>query len=404
MSLAVVRATLRAATRGWLLTSPYSWTRLPVARDSPHVHAPGRNPYRILVTGDGASAGVGVLTHDLGLPGYLARRVSQITQRATDVDIVVSTDMTVAGCLAAIRPLRLSRFDVILLSLGGNEALDFMPPHRWTRDLDLLLDYIRDNSPAATRVIVLSIPYFRGRSRFPRLLQVAVDRHATRLNRLSRQRVAKRQSVSFLEFAAGDLDESGGTHAYDVWASAIAPGVSNQLVPRSGVEPRSEALIESARQQSLDQLGLVDMARDPVLDEITNLAQELFDTPMVGLTFIDNERQFRVSAIGLPADDIPRSEAFCDITIRRAEHFVIEDTLLDPRYSSNSAVRNPPYVRFYAGYPVETLDGHRVGALCIMDVQPRSFTSQDATLLRTLAHRAQRRLWALSDPEQGDAQ
>jgi GAF domain-containing protein len=156
---------------------------------------------------------------------------------------------------------------------------------------------------------------------------------------------------------------------------------------------------ESERQRALDDFGALDMAPDRILDEIATLAKELFDAPMAGVTLIDNDRQFLASAIGVPADDIPRVDAFCDITIRRPEHFVIEDTLLDPRYADNPVVRNPPHVRFYAGYPIETPDGHRIGSLCIMDIRPRTFTSKDATLLRDLAHRAQDRLWALSDDD-----
>jgi hypothetical protein len=380
----LVRAFLRNAVRSWLGSSQFSWTRLPVANDSPHVHAPGHNPDRILITGDGASAGVGVLTHDLGLPGYLARNLSSITGRATDVDIVVSTQMTAVTCLTALQPVRLSRFDVILLSLGINEALDFVEPRDWAIDLGLLLDYIRDNSPAATRTVVLSVPDFGAKSRLPRYLRNAADRHAARLNRVSRAVVLDRSNVSFLTFVAGDYEESEGAHTYQRWAAAIAPGLSEFLLVRPGEAPRAESMHESERQRALDDFGALDMAPDRILDEIATLAKD---------------RQFLASAIGVPADDIPRVDAFCDITIRRPEHFVIEDTLLDPRYADNPVVRNPPHVRFYAGYPIETPDGHRIGSLCIMDIRPRTFTSKDATLLRDLAHRAQDRLWALSDDD-----
>jgi GAF domain-containing protein len=119
--------------------------------------------------------------------------------------------------------------------------------------------------------------------------------------------------------------------------------------------------------------------------------------PAAGVTFIDKDRQSMASTIGLDAGDIPRSDAFCDITIRRPQHFVIEDTLLDPRYARNPVVINPPHIRFYAGYPIEATDGQRIGALCIMDRRPRHFSETDAALLRDLAQRAQNRLWALSE-------
>jgi hypothetical protein len=115
----------------WLAESRYSWRRNPVALDSPHVHAAGTDPDRILVTGDGISAGRGVITHDLGLPGFLAQDLTALTGRATDVDIVVSEPMTVATCRTAQDGLELPRFDGILLSVGVNEALALVSVDAW---------------------------------------------------------------------------------------------------------------------------------------------------------------------------------------------------------------------------------------------------------------------------------
>jgi hypothetical protein len=384
----------------WLASSRYSWRRLPVAHDSPHVHAPGTNPDRILIAGDGASAGVGVMTHDLGLPGYLARNLSIITKRATDVDIAVRTDMSVAGCLEEIAEVELSRYDLIILSLGMDESLGFKSPRAWGADLTQLLDHIQEHSPATTETIVLSIPYFGSRSLCPRILQVPVDRHAGRLNASTQQVIDGRPNVSFLIFSTSDELESDGAHTYQKWAASIAPRVSEKLQPNWGVGDRSEAVSESSRQRALDALGLAALQPDAELDQIAATAKDVFGTSLAAITLIDNERQLMASAAGTDAFEVLRDDAFCNITIRRAEHFVIEDTSLDPRYSENPAVVQNPYIRFYAGYPVESPDGHRIGALCVMDTKPRSFTKQDAVLLRELAHRAQQRLWTLGG---GDA-
>ncbi|MEO7722370.1 MAG: SGNH/GDSL hydrolase family protein [Pseudolysinimonas sp.] len=221
----------RSLVRGWLTHSQHSWRRLPVAHDSPHVHAPGANPDRILLTGDGASAGVGVLTHELGLPGYLARRVSALTGRATDVDILVSTDMTVRKCAAALVDCRLNRYDVIILSLGVNESLNFDSVDRWRIELIGILDFIKRESTASTKSIVLSIPYCSSRSEFPRLLARLVDRRARRMNDMAEAIIDRMDRVHFVEFAPGDELESDGAHAYDQWARGIAPTVSKLLAP-----------------------------------------------------------------------------------------------------------------------------------------------------------------------------
>ncbi len=60
-------------------------------------------------------------------------------------------------------------------------------------------------------------------------------------------------------------------------------------------------------------------------------------------------------------------------------------------------MKGEPNIRFYAGYPIESPDGHRIGALCVMDPQPQRFTDQDSALLRQIAHQVQLRLWNLSE-------
>lgn len=54
----------------------------------------------------------------------------------------------------------------------------------------------------------------------------------------------------------------------------------------------------------------------------------------------------------------------------------------------------PPYIRFYAGHPIHGPGNMRIGALCIIDDSPRTFTPDDEHKLRTLAALVQRELWA----------
>ena len=116
-------------------------------------------------------------------------------------------------------------------------------------------------------------------------------------------------------------------------------------------------------------------------------------TSMAAVTLIRSDVQVMKAASGIDPIVLPRGEAFCDTTIRRASHFVIEDATLDSRYADYSTVTGETGVRFYAGYPIESPDGQRVGALCVMDTTPRHLTPQEAEVLRTLAHRVQERLW-----------
>ncbi|MHC5795476.1 GAF domain-containing protein [Lacisediminihabitans sp. FW035] len=360
--------------------------------DSPQVHAPGANPDRILLAGDGASAGRGVLTHELGLAGFLARQVSAITRRATDVDIVVSGDMTAEMCSDALHRLRLAQFDCVVLSVGANEALDLYSAETWRTSIEGLISGIEADAPASVEIFVLSIPRMGSSLTFPWPLARIVDTHAERLNRITREICEDHAHITFVGFDPTDAHIYRGSHTYERWAGMLAPWISQVLAPPGALNNRNEPTDEEGRQRALVELGILDSEADLSFDQIAETAQDLFGVSMAAITFIDGDRQWMKSAIGLPAEDAARTDAYCDITIRRAEHFVIEDATLDPRFATNPFTSGPLGVRFYAGYPIESPDGYRIGALCIMDNHPRGFTEKDASLLRTLALQVQRLL------------
>ncbi len=399
MLLALDRIVFGPAVATWLRFAPNSWRRLPIASDSPHVHGPGTNPDRILITGDGASAGRGVITHDLGLPGHLARSLSSITSRATDVDIVVTSDMTAKKCLAAIADLDLRRFDAIVLSVGAVEALAFASTRGWARDLTALLDRIERDAAPSTHTFVLSIPAFAPHRLFPPLLARACDRHVARLNRVTQSVLTDRTRARYVIVGETQSLESSGAHTYELWGASVAPHLAAELRVGIGPNPRDPVVVESERQAALDALELLelDIQRDPVLASLTARAREVFGTAYSAITLIDRHRQKIASSDGLPTFDIARSESFCNVTIQHESHLAVEDTLLDSRFMDQRMVNSGPQVRFYAGYPIESPDGHRLGTMCVLHTAPREFSATDAALLRLLAHETQTRLWELSE-------
>lgn len=398
MSAALDRIAFRWAVAAWLRFSPASWTRLPIASDSPHVHAPGTNPDRILVTGDGACAGYGVATHELSLPGYLARSLSAITGRATDVDIMVTGNMTARKSLAAIDSVDLRRFDAIVLSVGAIEALAFRSVKQWRTDLELLLDRVDRNAAPTTITFTLAIPLFTAHRLFPTVLAQACDRHAARLNRATQELIATRATARYSELIATGPVALPTPHLYERWATSVAPDIAAELGIGTGNNPRDQAMVEAERQAALDNLNVLeaDLRRDPVFSDLTARAREVFGTAFAAITLIDRHRQQITASSGLPTHDMARNESFCDVTIQRESHLAVEDTLLDPRYKDLRIVNTGPRVRFYAGYPIESPDGQRIGAMCVLDTAPRHFSEQDAVLLRLLAQETQKRLWDLS--------
>lgn len=401
MLSAVTHALARPLIRTWLTASPHSWERHVVATDSPHLHAPGTDPDRVLLVGDGVATGRGVRTHELGLPGHLARSLSALTGRATDVDIVVDGRMTVRQGPAAVAEIDLARFDAIVLSFGANEALSLIDVATWADDLSALLTDIASRAPTATTTYVLGIPSFTVNPHFPPRLGRLVDRNSVRLNDVMRRVVASHPSMVFVPEAEGHAFEAESAPVYARWAAPIALHISDGLDPARPAAEDTVQADEKARLRSLDRLErLRGTDDDPELDQLTDRARQLFGTTLAAVTLIGSDTQEMRSVSGTDGLALPRSESFCDTTIRRTGHLVIEDASLDSRYADYSVVAGEPGIRFYAGYPLEAPDGQRVGALCVMDTEARRFSTEDATALRALALAVQRHLFR-HEPDAG---
>lgn len=55
------------------------------------------------------------------------------------------------------------------------------------------------------------------------------------------------------------------------------------------------------------------------------------------------------------------------------------------RFAENPLVQNEPFIRFYAGAPLITSTGHRLGSLCIIDRKPRELLAESCNVLINLA-------------------
>ncbi|MGJ9371882.1 PP2C family protein-serine/threonine phosphatase [Nesterenkonia sp. CF4.4] len=139
------------------------------------------------------------------------------------------------------------------------------------------------------------------------------------------------------------------------------------------------------RQHALDALSILDTPPDERVDRITRMAQQIFGVPMVSVTLLDRERQWRKSEIGLGGPEAPRQDAFCEATIQQTGTLVVEDATKHERFASNPFVQSDPHLRFYAGHPIKAPGGEQVGTLCLMDTTPREFDKQERDLLEDLA-------------------
>ncbi len=152
---------------------------------------------------------------------------------------------------------------------------------------------------------------------------------------------------------------------------------------------------ESERLSTLQALEVLDTPPEERFDRVTRLAKSLFNVPIALVSLVDENRQWFKSCYGIDASETSRDISFCGHAILQDGIFVIGDASQESDFSDNPLVTGSPYIRFYAGYPLTSHDGHNLGTLCIIDTKPREFSEADISLFRDLGMLAQQELQAM---------
>jgi len=135
--------------------------------------------------------------------------------------------------------------------------------------------------------------------------------------------------------------------------------------------PPPHPMDEDERLAALRRYRILDTDPEPQFDRVAEIAKRQFDAPIGLVAFMDSDRNFLKARGDLPMSESPRDISFCGHTILNDEVLVIEDTKNDPRFAENPLVQSEPNLRFYAGAPLVTPSGHRIGTVCVFDVKPR---------------------------------
>ncbi len=125
--------------------------------------------------------------------------------------------------------------------------------------------------------------------------------------------------------------------------------------------------------------------REERFDRITRLARKLLEVPMCAISIVDAHEQWFLSEQGFNTSRVRRDTSLCNHAMMQREMLVIKDTLLDPRFAQLPQVLGPPFVRAYAGVPLEIEPGLYAGALCVVDTTPRQFNADEMQSLQDLA-------------------
>lgn len=142
---------------------------------------------------------------------------------------------------------------------------------------------------------------------------------------------------------------------------------------------------EQQRLAKLQAYDILDTTAEESFDRVTRIISRMLDVPIALVSLVDKDRQWFKSRVGLDASETPREISFCGHAIHRDELFVVEDATKDDRFADNPLVTGPPHVRFYAGAPLRTNDGFRIGTLCAIDQTPHQLSNDQRQLMLDLA-------------------
>jgi PAS domain S-box-containing protein len=141
---------------------------------------------------------------------------------------------------------------------------------------------------------------------------------------------------------------------------------------------------EAERLAALHRYNILDTAPEQAFDDLTKLAALICGAPIALVSFIDAQRLWVKSRLGLDVAEAPRDQVFCARTIQQTDVLILPDTLVDAASAGSPLIAGDRPVRFYAGAPLVTPDGHAIGSLCVMDYEPRDPRPDQIDALRIL--------------------
>jgi hypothetical protein len=196
-------------------------------RDEGSGVVPGDDPQRVLVVGEATAVGFGVLSHELGMAGHLARQLSRRTGRGVAWDTRPFADLTIHTAAGTVRDRELlAGVDVVLVMVGVGDSIRLTPQRTWRRLLCSAIDDLARGLPEGARILLAEVPPLTASAGLPAPWRTVAARHARLLNRVTAEIVAARGDAELVPFPSesvidlGDPDTAQASRVYAAWARA----------------------------------------------------------------------------------------------------------------------------------------------------------------------------------------
>lgn len=149
------------------------------------------------------------------------------------------------------------------------------------------------------------------------------------------------------------------------------------------MKPDIVDLEEEIRLADLYSFGILDSSDEEDFSQLMEMAASIADCPMAAISFIDRDRQWFKARKNIDPCQTHRGESFCTFTIKQDSLMLVPDAREDERFADNPFVNGAPYIKFYAGAPIRSHSGQKIGSVCVMDTETRKLSrfQQDSLLI-----------------------
>lgn len=180
---------------------------------------------RVLILGDSAAAGVGVSSLDEALSGQLVAELAR-THRVS-WSLIAKSGASTEGTTRHLMLCPAQQFDIVVVSLGGNDVTGRRVLASWLKDIDTLVALLRSRF-SARHILLSGVPPMHAFPGFPQPLRWYLGTKARQYNAALARWTAGEADCEYVALTPNDagLFAADGMHpgqqGYRLWSAELA--------------------------------------------------------------------------------------------------------------------------------------------------------------------------------------